>query len=246
MFCNETICLLDRLKAVTSQDELWRDASRHLERLGFTHAIYLYVDTADPMATQVWSSLPDYWRTHYLEAGYDLVDPFLRYCCASFEPIRTGADYLHTHSFLNSLERQIIHEGGETGFRSGFSSPVGLLGSSAFGGWNFGTNLHPAAFDSTFTEIGVQLRLDGFFIHEHLQRLTKNPTARRPSAHLTPRERECLLWLARGLRVAGIAERLHVAEVTVELHLRGARRKLRAATREEALVKAILDGQICP
>jgi DNA-binding CsgD family transcriptional regulator len=63
---------------------------------------------------------------------------------------------------------------------------------------------------------------------------------------LTPRERECLEWLCQGLRNDAIAERMRIARPTVELHLAKARKKLRAATREQALAKALTLGLISP
>jgi DNA-binding CsgD family transcriptional regulator len=57
-----------------------------------------------------------------------------------------------------------------------------------------------------------------------------------------PRERECMTWLAIGLRYDRIAERLGIARPTVELHLLNARRKLGAKTREQALAKAVALG----
>lgn len=72
------------------------------------------------------------------------------------------------------------------------------------------------------------------------------PTVKPQRAILSARERECLVWLGRGLRVAAIADQLGIAAVTVHLHLKNARHKLNSATREEALAKAILSQQILP
>jgi DNA-binding response OmpR family regulator len=66
------------------------------------------------------------------------------------------------------------------------------------------------------------------------------------SVNLTKREIECLTWLARGLRNEVIADRLTISAATVELHLSNARRKLAAATREQAIAIAIQFGLISP
>lgn len=66
------------------------------------------------------------------------------------------------------------------------------------------------------------------------------PPSRRPQ--LSPRERECLAWLAVGMRHDRIAERLGISRPTVELHLANARRKLNARTREQALARAVAFG----
>lgn len=68
----------------------------------------------------------------------------------------------------------------------------------------------------------------------------------RETGALTPRETECLQWLARGLNNAGIAARMHVTLPTVALHLINARKKLGAQTREQAVAQAVKLGLIEP
>jgi DNA-binding NarL/FixJ family response regulator len=50
--------------------------------------------------------------------------------------------------------------------------------------------------------------------------------------------------LARGNRVKVIAEALQIAPVTVEMHVRNARSKLKANTTPQAVAIAIRDGEI--
>lgn len=63
---------------------------------------------------------------------------------------------------------------------------------------------------------------------------------------LTPRERECLTLTAMGMRMCEIAYRLSIAEVTVNVHLRSARKRLQARTLPEAVAKALGAGLIAP
>lgn len=63
---------------------------------------------------------------------------------------------------------------------------------------------------------------------------------------LSPRETEVLTWLARGLRADQIAHELGIARVTADLHVANAKRKLGAATREQALARALVLGLIEP
>lgn len=56
--------------------------------------------------------------------------------------------------------------------------------------------------------------------------------------------KQCLEEIARGKRVEGVAERLKIAPVTVEMHLRNVRFKLGASTNPEAVAKAIMLGAI--
>lgn len=63
---------------------------------------------------------------------------------------------------------------------------------------------------------------------------------------LSSRERDCLQLIAQGLRVDAIGDRRVIATVTVELHLRSARRKLGAKTTAEAVARALVHQQIPP
>ena len=55
----------------------------------------------------------------------------------------------------------------------------------------------------------------------------------------TSRECDCLAYVADGLRTADVAYRLGIAETTVEMHLRNARNRLGAKTRDQAVAIAI-------
>jgi DNA-binding CsgD family transcriptional regulator len=229
---------LAALETVITRDGLWSKTADYLDGLGFTHSIYSFVDVRDAKASRVWTSLPGAWTDRYMDESYQRVDPFYRYCCRTFAPVCTGPEYLNKHDYLTEQERKVILEGGETGFRSGFSAPVRLIGSRSFGGWNFGSRFKRSELEASLKEHGHELRLAAFCIHEHADRLCHTETE--PNfGRLSARERECLLWLSRGFRTSAIAERLGIAQVTVDLHFKGARRKLQAATREEALAKAI-------
>jgi len=246
MLSNHTADFLTELEGAGTPSALWSMTAGYLDGLGLTHSIYTYVNPREPDFARTWTSLPDSWCDRYADKNYWAVDPFYRYCCTTLAPIRTGPEFLDEYDFLTEPERRVICEGGETGFRSGFSAPVRLIGGGGgFGGWNFGSIMGRRELDVFLKEHGRDLRLAGFYIHEHAERLSRSDEAG-PLGLLTPRERECLLWLGRGLRTAAIADRLGIAQVTVDLHFKGARRKLRAATREEALAKAILGGQIDP
>lgn len=61
---------------------------------------------------------------------------------------------------------------------------------------------------------------------------------------LTRRERLCLDLLAKGHRIQVIAIMLEIAPVTVEMHLRNARAKLKANTTPQAVAIAIKNGEI--
>lgn len=56
---------------------------------------------------------------------------------------------------------------------------------------------------------------------------------------LSPREKQCLTYLALGLRPRDLAQKIGISEKTVEKQIVSARKKLRASTREQAVAIAI-------
>jgi DNA-binding CsgD family transcriptional regulator len=68
--------------------------------------------------------------------------------------------------------------------------------------------------------------------------------ARKRTRGLSPRERQVLALLARGLTGEQIAERLVLSPETVRTHIRNAREKLGASTRVEAVTMALLAREI--
>lgn len=71
-------------------------------------------------------------------------------------------------------------------------------------------------------------------------------SAHRPAAELTPREREILFLVSKGLTNREIAEVLGIAEGTVRIHVSNLLAKLHVSDRTEAAVEAIQRGLIVP
>lgn len=241
----------------TSVQAIWDMTCQTAQNHGMDYLIYMYLRPTAPQDNAlVLANMPDWWGDYYLEDNLAARDPFFK-TCQSFELRCTGREYLPDNArMLSGSEQQFIHEAGETGLISGFASPVRLANPGHFGGWNFGSSMQRNEFQSAFETQAQRLQLMGFFAHEHLQNelhrtANINPTLQsedtpRLEAMLSEREKECLLWLARGLRTSQIGDHLGLATVTIDLHFKRARQKLGAATREEALAKAIISGQIQP
>jgi len=106
------------------------------------------------------------------------------------------------------------------------------------------SELSAAELDRSLQTTGATLWLAALAVDEKMRAVAHSAVVRRVG--LSPREKECLEWLSAGLRNERIAERMRIARPTVEIHLINARKKLGAATREQALDKAISLGLIDP
>jgi DNA-binding NarL/FixJ family response regulator len=74
--------------------------------------------------------------------------------------------------------------------------------------------------------------------------LLASTPADEPLAPLTPREREVLTLLARGLSNKGIARRLDVSEHTVKFHVASLLGKFAARSRTEVVARAVRAGEL--
>lgn len=237
----------ERLRRAKSPGAAWQIICQAYDDVGIEHLIYMFVrPTALSDNPLVFTNLPNWYVDYYYEERRGQDDPFLD-LCTSFSPVPTGREYVEDHADILPPEQQtFIREAGETGAIAGISSPVRLANPRHFGGWNFLTSMRRAQFDKHISNYLERLQLMGFVAHEALLRTSNFPGSDGAAGELSERERECLLWLVRGLRSQEIADRLDIALVTVDLHFRRIRAKLGAATREEALAKAILSGEIVP
>lgn len=187
------------------------------------------------------TTLPEYWQDHYLDSNYDKIDPFFSTCCVNFAPIKTGADYIKDIPTLSNEQIKLINEVGETGFTAGFSSPFKLLSATGAGGWSLMSSYGKKAVDAAFEVHGELLQMASFCAHQALENADEQHAGQLP---LTPRETECLQWIATGLRTQQVAYKMRLKPVTISFHLNNIHKKLSTSTREHALAKAIYFGYI--
>ncbi len=134
----------------------------------------------------------------------------------------------------------ILIEASEYGMASGLAVPIyGRDGLSVI-----------ASIGTQHYEIGredeVCLHMAAIYMHKALERhRTQDPSpARGPK--LTPRERECLTWVAAGKTDWEISQILDIAEQTAREYVRNAMAKLTSTTRAQAVAAAIFHKQIRP
>ena len=83
------------------------------------------------------------------------------------------------------------------------------------------------------------IHLAGLMLTERLMEFAAPATDAPP---LTPRERDCLAFVADGHTDIGIADLLGISEPTVRFHLNNARRKLGAVNRAQAVARFAIRG----
>jgi LuxR family quorum sensing-dependent transcriptional regulator len=89
------------------------------------------------------------------------------------------------------------------------------------------------------------LHMASLYLHTRMTAL-RAPAAPPPARSLTPRERECLQWVAAGKTDWEISQILSISEQTVHGYVQNAMTKLGARTRAQAVALALLSAQIRP
>lgn len=226
---------IDRIVMAESAEAVWSATERYFSAHGFDRLIYADLTGKMPVMR---NSFPDSFGEYYVDVCNPAADPFFRYCCATLTPIGTGLDYADDYAYLTPSERQIIETAREAGMRAGFSCTFQLAGKAGMGGWNIGSTLNRCEVEAISGAHAHSLRLAALYAHERM-RLMRNATPACTTSKLSPREHDCLAYLAAGMKTQQIADALGIKPVTVELHLRKARERLGAKTREQALAKAL-------
>lgn len=222
-----------------TENLLHRALSRASRRMGFDHFALAYdrrFGTADQNAILV-HDYPDAWAKVYV--GFDLrgADPVRR----AGERSMTGFEWRRQLTELitmTDIDHQMLMVGRENGIGDGFTIPRHLPGEAS-GSCSFvvrpdkdlpGEMFHLAELIGAFA----------------LARARHIAGAAPPKARpvLSERQRECVLWSARGKTAGEIAIILGIGEVTVVRHLKIARERYDVHCGQALILCALFDGLI--
>ena len=229
-------------RQTSSLNEMWQLLHRHLAGFGVTGM--LYGMAAFPNAKlehdiMLTSLSPAYMKAKMSEQLY-ASDAFVQACLTETDPM-LWSDASRLEQATSKTKRSLEVDW-DYGVTTGVTLPTRF--NNGFGKGGFGlhaADLSWAEFDRIWLEQGdvISAIAHGFDI------CIRQGGASEKFA-LAPRERECLLWLAIGLRPQQIAFRLGTHVKTVEKQIESARRKLNAATTVQAVVFALVYGLISP
>ncbi|OYY63344.1 LuxR family transcriptional regulator [Sphingomonas sp. 28-62-11] len=236
----------DLVEAVDVTDR-WSRMTKHLAAIGMDQINYGILDTVAAARidapVRFLSTMASGWIDYYGDRRLDLSDPHVLF-------VRNGnrLPYRWGESVLRQLDessaRETVGLTVEAGLRSQLSVPMldSFGGTMPVAGMTLGSSLAEGeyfrAIDGRESELVMIAQLF------HLYSIGEVRREFYGIAKLSSRERDCLSYLAQGLRIDAIADRLCLARVTIELHLRRARKKLHAATLPEAVARALLFQEI--
>lgn len=169
-----------------------------------------------------------------------LTDPVVR----AAERMASGFkwDQLESLLHMTNAEADYMRQAALHGISQGYTVPNHVPGET-FGSCNFAIRENKAFPDASISAAQAL----GSFAFEAARKLVK----RRPGeiylqpAPLSERQRECLLFVARGKSDSVIADLLAIRPKTVNEHIEAAKRRYSVATRSQLLVRALFRSEIC-
>ncbi len=238
---SESLC--EAFSGAESTTDLCELLERELSDSGFPLYAYRGMNFGDLRSAPFFSSnYPSDWLHHYQDRQYILVDPVPSACSNERLPFRWGAD--ETVGAITQAQREFFEEATSAGIRSGIAIPVHGAGAE-FSMLSVTSTGDAKEFRSLCTEYGDWLHMVALYFHDALSRRLARE-AGKEQVHLTPRERECLLWTAKGKTAWEIAVILSISDGTVVFHLKNAIKKLGVNNKQHAVVAAIMRNLIQP
>jgi DNA-binding CsgD family transcriptional regulator len=233
--------LRQMIDAVASTDDLklaMIDISAMLgfEYFALTHHVDVLRSASQPIRLH---NYPERWALYYDAEGLGVSDPVHR---ASHV---TSAGFCWSHMPgmipLTPGDRKVLALGRENGVGDGFTVPAHVPGE-ACGSCSF-ANSDRRPIPEAMLPLA---QLAGIFAFESARRLwsirTSDPDMEVPV--LTDRQRDCVLWAARGKGDWEISRILGVSEETVARHIRQACERYGVHKRTSLAIRALFDGTL--
>jgi len=208
--------------------------------LGFD--IYLGVNAVDatgrPNVELLFGQAPDDWYAHYRDHGYEKNDGIIREMLRSTDPLFWSD--LAGRRTISDVELRVLNEAGEFGLKNGFMTPLHNLDGSISAVLLMGDSI-----DERDPDVRAAAHLLSLYygsIGRRLMAASKGQRSR--SRPLTPRQRECLLWVRMGKSSSDIGDLLGLSAETVNDHIAAACQRLGVRTRVQAVAEAAVHGFI--
>ncbi len=226
----------ERCAAANSMDQIASTFLDEVGQLGFQHiALCSHVDPLKPPRGAVAIfRYPPAWLAYFSEQKFDQIDPVF------MEANRRPTPFLWDDpTFLDTLsapQRRILREGADAGLARGFTVPIKIPGAlPASCSLVAEEDLDPLSYPAAHSY--------AMLAHENARRVLGEEIAAGPQG-LTERERLCLSFVARGKSDWAISKLLGVSESTVHVAVESAKRRFGVATRVQAVVRALMSGQL--
>jgi len=208
---------------------------------GFDFFSYYIVQPPDvPAKNFLATNYPVSWREQYTTEHYVSIDPVVQQAAQRLTPFLW--DRTIDRRTLTPTQKKFFSEAEGQGVLMGGSVPLRGPGR-CMATMSVSTNCEAEKFSALWFMNRHNLHLLACYAHERLIPMLF-AEKRESLFSLSPRERECLLWTARGKSAWEIGEILTLSQSTVEEYLGTACKKLNVRSKIQAVVIAVMNGLI--
>jgi len=234
---------IEKFSDLHDPGELKPRLSKELEPIGISAWTYTVIRNCEGcFAPRYITTYPEEWTAHYIEKDYVATDPTINAVSGGLRPVLW--EELESSPAMTRRGRKMLQEARSFGLRSGVTMPIHGPGN---GYTVFGASFDRSEKDvaSQWHEIRSALQLAVLGAHDGALMLWRTASDEL-GVHLTDRERDCVLWTARGKTTFECATILGLSEDTVRFYLRAVMDKMGVHSKHHAVVKAITMNLIVP
>lgn len=239
MMVRESLDYLTEIRGLKSKEDLLDSFKCRLSDLGIKQFTYRLSYLPDDVPSKfLWTTFRKDWAEFYFENKLNSVDPVVSRLKTDRLPFLWGD---HWSQEVSKEDKIFFDQATEFGFRDGMAFPL-FKNSSETSGLTLTPDVKRKDFYPWYRRNFDSLHSISVLFNEALlAQFTEKQTVT-----LTEREKECLLWTAKGKTGWEIGELLSLSSSTVKFHLANSRRKLSVHSKHQAVLKAIDQGLIEP
>ncbi|MFN4228286.1 helix-turn-helix transcriptional regulator [Parvibaculum sp.] len=232
---DQTVTFIEKVQQVKSTDDLLGVLQTTLSSFGVKYfTLYEFTGSTEKGAL---GNYPQDWGLRYAERRYEYRDPVARRLFDERKGFFWDEKSLRNDGRLNAKKSKVFFEGADFGLKEGYAHLIsdgrGYVALTSF--CSDKVERDPRMLPA--------LHLVSIYMYGKYRELTApQPVADVP--YLTPRQRECLQWVAAGKSDWDVATIMNIGQATVHSHIEAAKRTLGVATRVQAVVKAYHFGLI--
>lgn len=230
--------------AAVTQEEVFALYREALLKLGYDSVVYSLLTDHPSIGRKKGHGLlgnyPKDWMDRYIEKGYFEADPIPRYAFST-SAAYTWDDVVKSVP-ISKKQKRVMNEAKDAKLLDG--AAVAIYGPNhEVAGVGIASSLGSIKPDKNTLSIIRALSHQFHLAHSAFEQVN---TEEKLLVYLTPREKEILKWAAEGKSNTVIATILSMSVSSVKVHLSSIFQKLRVASRQTAIVKAIRYGLIEP
>ena len=235
-FITEAFDFIEKLDEQNDVKSLLASFQGFIGRYGFTG--FCVGDPSHPKIQRndrLWATTwPEEWLVRWSTKNYISVDPVIYQLLAHNLPFR----WADVRCQADRVSGRVMDEAHDFGMNDGFGVPI-----YSRDGRVIGVTLGAERYELSKREEAC-LHLATIYFQARLERLRPSPPSVVVQIKLTPRERECLSWVAAGKSDWEISQILSIAEDTTHEYVQNAMVKLNATTRAQAVALSLIEGVI--